>query len=336
MTDYVRYDRLILLMDDEELEKFCRAWTEKKAGYVEVKRFAGTGDMGRDVVGFLTDKRHDDGWDNYQCKQYRKGVNRSQGMLAIGKVLYWTSQGHFTPPRNFYFVAPKGLARKLELLIDKPSELKKALIGEWNSVCANSITKKAPIPLDAKIKAVIEAYDFKNVRTVTIDDMMDDPAVKPLLIEKFGADPGRYPAATVPTDVQGTEMRYIEELVVAYGERAKMAFADHDAVLADADHGPDLRRQRERFFEAEAFQKFYRDNTTARVISGFRKDVQFGVVDRWNASAADTLARVETVMELAGTVMPAGPLAKYAHVPVKQGMCHHFANDGEMSWKKKQ
>ena len=336
MTDFVRYDRLILLMDDEELEKFCRAWTEKKTGYVEVKRCGSTGDMGRDVVGFLTDKRHDDAWDNYQCKQYRKGVSRSQGLLAIGKVLYWASQGHFTPPRNFYFVAPKGLARRLELLIDKPSELKKSLIDEWDSICANSITKKAPIPLDAKIKAIIDAYDFKNVRTVTIDDLIDDPAVKPLLIEKFGADPGQYPPATVPTDVQGTEMRYIEELVVAYGERAKMAFADHDAVLADADHGSDLRRQRERFFEAEAFQKFYRDNTSTRVISGFRKDVQFGVVDRWNASAADTLARVEAVMELAGTVIPAGPLAKYAHVPVKQGMCHHFVNDGEMSWKKKQ
>ena len=104
----------------------------------------------------------------------------------------------------------------------------------------------------------------------------------------------------------------------------------------NVDHGPDLRRQRERFFEAEAFQKFYRDNTSASVISGFRKDVQFGVVDRWNASAADTLARVEAVMELAGTVTPAGPLAKYAHVPVKQGVCHHFVNDGEMSWKRKQ
>ncbi len=82
MTDCVRYDRLILLMDDEELEKFCRAWTEKKTGYVEVKRIGTTGDMGRDVVGCFTDKRHEGAWDNYQCKQYRKGVSRSQGLLV--------------------------------------------------------------------------------------------------------------------------------------------------------------------------------------------------------------------------------------------------------------
>jgi C-terminal domain 6 of the ABC-three component (ABC-3C) systems len=335
MTGDVRYDRLILLMDDHELEKFCRAWADKKSGYVEVKRYAGSGDMGRDVVGFLTDERHDGAWDNYQCKQYLRGVSRPQGLLAIGKVLYWASRGKFAVPRNFYFVAPKGLARKLELLIDKPSELKKALIDDWHSVCAKAITAKTVIPLDATLKGFIENYDFKNVRVVTIDDMMNDPAVKPLLIEKFGADPGKYPPATVPVDVQGIEMRYISELVSAYCERAKILFADHDAILADADHGPDFRRQRERFFEADAFQKFYRDNTSATVISSFRNDVRFGVVDRWNAPAADTLGRVEAVMERAGMVMPAGPLAKYAHVPVKQGMCHHFVNDGEMSWNKK-
>jgi hypothetical protein len=322
-------------MDDDELEMFCRAWTDKKSGYVEVKRFAGTGDMGRDVVGFLTDKRHDGPWDNYQCKQYRKGVSRSQGLLAIGKVLYWASQGNFAPPRNFYFVAPKGLARKLELLIDKPNEMKTALIDEWSTVCANSITKKVTVALDASLKAVIDAYDFKNVRVIAIDDMMNDAAVKPLLIEKFGADPGKYPPSAVPLDVQDTEMRYVDELVGAYGERAKAPFVDHAAVLADAEHGPDLRRQRERFFEADAFQKFYRDNTSATVISSFRKDVHFGVIERWKAPAADTLARVESVMDHAGTVTCAGPLAKYGHVPVKQGMCHHFVNDGELSWKKK-
>lgn len=335
MTGDVRYDRLILSMNAEELEAFCRAWTEKKSEYVDVKRLAGTGDMGRDVVGFLTENRHDGPWDNYQCKQYRDRVGRSQGLLAIGKVLYWASQGHFTPPGHFFFVAPRGLARKLDLLIDKPGDLKAALCDDWESVCANAITKKATVLLDTTVKAAIDAYDFRNVRVITIDDMMADAAVKPLLIEKFGADPGQYPPAAVPVDVQDEEMRYLAELVAAYGERAGMDFGHPAAVLADGEHGPDLRRQRERFFEADGFQKFYRDNTSAGVIAGFRKDVHFGVVDRWKAPAADTLARVDAVMEHAGTVTCAGPLAKYAHVPVKQGICHHFVNDGDLSWTTK-
>jgi hypothetical protein len=331
----VRYDRLILSMDDAELEQFCRHWVEKKSGYFEVKRFAGTGDLGRDVAGFLTDQRHDGEWDNYQCKQYRSGVAKSQGLLAIGKVLYWAWKGEFTAPRKFFFVAPKGLARLFDGLVDKPAALKKALLEEWNSVCANAITKKVTIPLDSSLRAFIEAYEFKSVHSIDIDGVMADPAVKPLLIEKFGADPGTYPPAVVPVDVESAELRYIGELVEAYVERAGTAFSDHQAVLADLEHGPDMRRQRDRYFEADAFQKFYRDNTSASVIAGFRKDVEFGVVDTWNTAAPDALARVEAVMKQAGTITPAGPLAKYAHASVKQGMCHHFVNDGALSWKGK-
>lgn len=336
MSGNIRYDRLILLMDADDLERFCRDWVEKKHGYHEVRRFAGSGDKGRDVVGFLTDMRHDGEWDNYQCKQYLRGISLQQALLAIGKVLYWASQGEFKIPKNFYFVAPRALSNKLEAIIDKPSELKAELINQWNTVCSTSITKKMTTPIDEKLNAVIEAFDFKNVHAITLDNMMGDPAVKPLLIEKWGADPGKYPAATVPTLVQETEMRYLEELMHAYGERAKTVFPNHNSVLNHADYGSDLRRQRERFFEADAFQKFYRDNTSASIISGFRRDLHFGVIDRWNSPAIDTLARVETVMDHAGTIMPAGPLAKYAHIPVKQGMCHHFVNDGELSWKKKQ
>jgi hypothetical protein len=331
----VRYDRLILSMNDAELEQFCRAWVEKKSGYFEVKRYAGSGDLGRDVVGFLTDKRHDGEWDNFQCKQYRSGVAVSQGLLAVGKILYWAWKGEFTAPRRFYFVAPRRLARKLEGYVDKPSEFKQALLDNWDTACAKNITSKETITLDPSFQAFIGTFDFKNVHAINIDDMMADAAVKPLLIEKFGADPGAYPPAVVPVDVESAEMRYIQELVDAYGERAKSPFKDHAEVLANAEHGPDLRRQRDRYFEADAFQKFYRDNTSASVIAGFRKDIHYGVVDHWNEPATDTLARVESVMKHAGTVTPAGLLAKYAHVPVKQGMCHHFVNDGQMSWKGK-
>lgn len=333
MSGPIRYDRLILLMKPDDLELFCRDWVQRKSKYIGVRRFAGSGDKGRDVVGFLTDMRHDGAWDNYQCKQYLKGITLAHALLAIGKILYWASQGEFKLPSNFYFVAPMGLANTLEAIIDKPSELKAALLKNWDSVCAKYITQKKTIPLDDRLKATIDDFEFKNVDIVTLDDMLEDPAVVPLLVEKWGADPGKYPSATVPVDVQSLEMRYIDELVGAYGERAQTTFTSHDAVFKHDVHGPDLRRQRERFFEADAFQKFYRDNTSPNVIAEFRRDIHYGVVDRWNRPSTDTLARVETVMDHAGTILPAGPLAKYAHIPVKQGMCHHFVNDGELSWK---
>lgn len=59
------------------------------------------------------------------------------------------------------------------------------------------------------------------------------------------------------------------------------------------------------------------------------------MIDRWKLPATDTLARVGAVMEQAGLILPAGPLAKYAHVSVRQGVCHHIVNDGELSWRQK-
>src|SRR4051794_36908553 len=63
-------DRHLLALSDAELEKFVREWTTHKSEYVEVERFTGPGDMGRDVVGYLSKKRHEGPWHNFQCKQY--------------------------------------------------------------------------------------------------------------------------------------------------------------------------------------------------------------------------------------------------------------------------
>lgn len=42
MTSYqIRYDRLIMQMGDDELEKFVREWVLKKREYAEVERFTG-------------------------------------------------------------------------------------------------------------------------------------------------------------------------------------------------------------------------------------------------------------------------------------------------------
>lgn len=241
--------------------------------------------------------------------------------------------GEFTPPRKFYFVAPKGLAQSLSALVDKPSQFKKALIDKWNETCAKTIIKGETLPLNQSLKDVIEAFQFHLIDQITIDEMMDDPATVPLLVERYGADPGHYPPAAVPAFVGKDELKYLRALVEAYSEREQSDFKDHEAVFAHTKHGPDLRLHRECYFEADAFQKFYRDNTSSKIIESFRKDIHFGIKDKLKAPAIDSLARVEAVMSHAAVVTPAGPLAKYAYVPVKQGICHHLVNDDDISWK---
>jgi hypothetical protein len=335
MTSYrPRYDRLIMALEDDELEKFVREWALQKKEYREVNRFTGPGDMGRDVVGFLTERRHEGPWHNYQCKQYGKTLPTDAGIREVGKVLYYSSRGHFTPPAAFFFVAPRGVNRNLRGLIDRPGELRQVLLDDWEKYCANGISEGVHIPLDPKVRALIKTWNFSLIRAISLDMMLSDSAAQPVLVSWFGADPGPPPAGTVPADIEAREMPYIQQLLDAYGEREGRTFEDYADVKDHTAHGPHIRTQRERFFFADAFSRFYRDNTMSGELDILRNDMLHGVIDKHRADHPDSLARVDAVMAQAANVHPSGALARYARVPVKQGFCHHFANEGQLRWRR--
>jgi hypothetical protein len=328
-------ERHILALPADELEKFARQWALLKQGYFEVERFSGAGDMGRDVVGYLTKARHEGAWHNYQCKQYGKAVPLDVGLRELGKILYFAHKDEFTAPTKYFFVAPKGVARTLRTYISKPTELKKALIAHWGEYCAKGITKKATIPLTNELKAFIEAWDFSNVTAISVDAILDDPAGKILMAKKFKEDPAPAPTGIVPADLEAREMPYVQQLLDAYGERDKCSYPNHTAVNAHENHGPHLALQRERFFAADAFTRFYRDNTMSEEIDLLQDDIFHGVADVHGSSHDDSLTRANAVMSQAANVQPSGVLSRHARVPVKQGICHHFANEGKLIWRKK-
>jgi hypothetical protein len=305
-----------------------------KSKYVEVERFTGPGDMGRDVVGYLTKDRHEGPWHNFQCKQYARTLPTDKGVSEVGKILYYSYRGEFTPPTAFLFVAPRGVNRTLKRLIAKPSEFQTELLNGWDRYCAKTITDKGSIDLTTDLRAFIEAWDFSVIRAISVDEIIQDAASKPVLQSWFGIDPGPPPVGVVPADIEAREMPYVQQLLDAYGERDQCTFLDHAAVKDHKLHGPHLDMQRERFFDADAFSRFYRDNTMSEEIDLLRRDMRHGVVEVHRADHLDSLTRVDAVMSQAANVHPAGALAKYARVPVKQGICHHFANEGELRWLK--
>src|SRR5687767_7111265 len=125
------YDRQLLALTDTELEKFVREWVDNKAGYFEVVRFSGSGDLGRDVVGFIAPERHEGSWHNYQCKQYGVSLATAVGVLEVAKVLYHAHKGEFSVPTAYFFIAPRGVNRNLEKLIYNPSLFKQTILDEW-------------------------------------------------------------------------------------------------------------------------------------------------------------------------------------------------------------
>lgn len=328
-------ERLILALPDVELEKFVREWVLLKKTYAGVQRFTGPGDMGRDVVGYLTQARHEGPWHNYQCKQYGRPVPLDVGLREIGKILYYAHLGEFTAPVAYYFVAPKGVVRTLRKLISKPSEFKATLLDTWPQYCARGISDKSAVNLTPELTAFIEAWDFAYIDSLSVDDILEDAAGNAVMVKWFGADPGPAPKGTTPEDVQAHELPYIEQLLDAYGERNQRHFPNHTDVKEHEEFGPHLDLQRERFFDAAAFSRFYRDNTMSEEIDTLHHDVLHGVIDTHRIHHADSLARVDAVMAQAANVHPSGVLSRYARVPVKQGICHHFANEGRLIWRKK-
>jgi len=330
----VNYHRLILALTDEELEHFTEDWINaKKKSFYEITSFAGSSDMGRDVVAFLSSKKHEGEWYNYQCKQYRKNLPTNTALLEIGKILYFSYLGNFTPPQKYYFVAPRGINRNLENLIYKPIEFKKRLINDWDKVCSKEIIDGKSIILEKELFAFVSEYDFSRIERIRMNEILLDPDITPVLFKWFGKDPGPAPEGVVPKEVSLKESHYLSELISAYSEREKKEYHTIEDFSGNKNYLEHLKIQRIRFYDADAFKRFYRDNTENEIIDNFEKEVFHGVIDKCYEPYHDTLEKINSIMTHAGIIQTTGCLAKHTPISVKQGVCHHFVNDGKLKWK---
>ena len=305
----IDYYRLILALNDKDLERFVRDWVALKTDeYYEVRRFGAGGDLGRDVVGFVTSKRHEGPWHNYQCKQYvQRRLPYANGLIELAKTLYHADANGFTFPEQYFFIAPHGLNRRLEILLDKPDQFRSTLIEQWNKGCAKNIVEGKTILLWAELKAKISEYDFGRVSRIDVDTMLSHPHARLVLHQHFGADPGPAPRGVAPPAIASFELQYISQLVEAYGDRSGTSFPSPEVVLDDKTHGRHLRTQRERFYDADFFMRYYRDNTASEVLPTFESDIENGIFDVHNRAHKDTLDCIDAVMaQAASPFWPSG------------------------------
>ncbi|MBV8254833.1 MAG: hypothetical protein JO154_19690 [Chitinophaga sp.] len=332
-----QYERLILSLTDDDLEKFVLDWVDQqKSKYVRSQKFSGPGDAGRDVVGFLTKEYHSGPWHNYQCKQYAKKLVTSLAVSEIGKILYYAQQGKFTAPEKYYFVVPRGVNRNLEDLLLKPQDFKSALVRDWDKYCLETIIEGTKVPLSEELKSFIEGYDFSNITSIAVHDILKGDSIQPVLDKWFNQDPGPAPTVVPPDEIQENETGYVNQLLAAYSERESQNFNEPQDIIQYPDHMGHLSLQRERFYAAESFKSHFRDNTSLEIISGIEDDVYYGVIDVCNEAHSDALARVDKVMQQAANISVTGVLAKHAKVVVRQGICHQHANlhKPKLKWKK--
>lgn len=229
------------------------------------------------------------------------------------------------------FVAPRGIVGSLMDLINNPSTLKTALIDGWDEHCSGSITRRETVALTPEIKAAIDSFDFSRVEHLTAPMLVKDHAAGPALSKVLGLIPDEAPAGEAPLAIQPEEAQYIEQLRHVYGEASGSPFMSADDVLAHADHGEHFRDQRTRFFEAASFKRFHRDNTAPGALVTFEGDVYHGVIEVHRDRHETLLRRVDAVMKHA-SILPASLIGRTVRIPVKQGICHHLANEGRLKW----
>ena len=182
-----------------------------------------------------------------------------------------------------------------------------------------------------KIFMHIEFQGVAKGSKLTATMIVKDPTAKAALVQILNELPGEAPAGVAPARPTAIEREYLDQLRTVYAEAAGSTFHDVDAVFLDAEYGDHLRDQRTRYFEAEAFKRFHRDNTDRRMVGQFQEDIYQGVVDVHRETHPRLIDRLGAVMKHASSI-EASILGRSARIPVKQGICHHLANEGRLKW----
>lgn len=331
-------DRVILNLTDSELEDLVKKWLARlKGDYHAFERPTASADMGRDAVGFLSNRRYDGDWHNFQCKHLKAPLGSGEFAVELGKIFHYACAGEFTLPARQIFVSPNSAVRPVKKLIDRPSLIGEFLLNNWNRYCLEGIsTTKCPLTPD--IEAAIRTYDFSKVALWKASELVEKPHMRAVMHEHIDIDPGEAPRirdCDIPAELLDEEHPYVSQLVTVFAKASGIDFLSHDQVVADTKYGPLMMLARRRYLERHGFRRHFRDNLPDTQINAVDEDVCTTVIDRYHKmNGAPLFSRLADVMTVAATAPIAGALGRHNRVTpaVKQGVCHHLANIGTMPW----
>jgi hypothetical protein len=158
----------ILTYDPSEWELLVNEWASSYLGstYKHVLRFTGANDRGIDIAGFADDERLLGNWDCFQCKHYDHPLRPSEVWPEIGKILWHSFNGHYRPPKRYFFVAPRNVGTTLAMYLANPSKLKAKLKEVWNDAVAGAITATQSVPLEGaltnRISEVVRDLEYRG------------------------------------------------------------------------------------------------------------------------------------------------------------------------------
>lgn len=323
-----------------EFERFTLEWAtgylaEKVPGIYQVQQRGGAGDKGRDVIVWLdapgvSPRR----WSLYQCKHYKTRLGWGSAAVEIAKVLFYTLQGDYTAPTEYWFVTHLGVTSDLQDKVDDPAALKAALIADWDKHCRDEI-RKDPVPLDQDLLDHITGFDFGIFRVKQPLELLNEHAQTRYHLTVFGAPlVERIVPKAAPSSVAPTETVYISRLMAAISEAIGKTVADETALQPHPKEAALFRRSRLTFYCAENLRELARDSmANVAFFDTLLQEFADGLYHTYNAPAASGLARLSTTVQAAQNLQLTGHMLN-PHVLAndREGMCHQLANDGIVEW----
>jgi hypothetical protein len=325
----------VQLMDDKAFEILVHAWmaglTKKYKG---VDRFGGPGDMGRDVVGWTTDKKCLGPWDNVQCKRLADPLAPSQLWLELGKIFWHVAQGDYILPRQMKFLCSKGIGTRAKHFLTNPDKLKAELIKHWPTHVAEEITTTGTVALTSDLKSLVESTSFDIFGPMAIEDVLKDLEGTAYYVEQFGGGlPTRPAVPAPPMDPLAHESRYVTQLFGVYAERrggGPVDLGNLDQEARDRRHFDMCRQQ---FYCAESLKEFARDATRPGTFEGFQDDVLSTITPILYEEHETTFDLVNATLRTAALIPPAAnALYSVVNTRDKQGVCHQLVNDNRIDW----
>jgi len=322
---------LLRVFSPGQWEDFALEWAHSLKGrYQRVERCGGAGDLGRDVVAFVSN----DEWHNYQCKHYKEPLQPNHVVLELGKLCYYVHEQAFSAPSEYLFVAPQGAGNRLSLLFKKPEDLRARLIRDWATKCEEHITSTKKVPLTGALLDFVEGFDFSIVSYVPPVDLIEQHARTRWHAARFpGGLPPRPPAVVPHLDEENFESPYIGRLLEAYSDHTGVALTVADLAAHEPLHRH-LLRSRERFFHAESLRNFSRDTLPPGQFEDLQEEFFDAVIETVeDTSHADGFQRVNAATGVAQQLDPTNnALRQVLGVKDKAGICHQLADNARLKW----
>ena len=326
-------DRLKLMYADD-WEIFTEEWLDLKHNrYIKTERLAGAGDMGRDIVAYITDPKSNSSdyeWDCYQCKHYDHPLRPSDIWVEFGKIIYYTFKFEYPIPNKYYFIAPQGIGTSLNKLLQDTSNLKDTLKKKWDKYCKEKITKTEDILLQDDLLIYFESFDFSIFDSIAPKVIIKEYKKHEKYLVRFGGSLPPRPTVNIPSEIE--DLRYIDQLVKSYNTNSTNEILNvHD--ISSASHKGHFDDARKSFYKAEELRMLNRDSLPDGIFENLKENIYDGVSSKSREEFDDGYKKVLTIESQAVQIpIESNPLKDACQTIDKKGLCHHLVNDEKLTW----